>query len=193
MDYNRKMKSSDESTHSGPHSGIPLSLSQEEMPKFPLRIVFCNDMDFLSQRLGEELFSKQTHPFEKRLIVVPNVSLKDFLFHSFVHHPRLKMAAGVKIFSLNQAVREVVDQCVAPAGRPLIKKRIPSFLELSLAIEEKLHLFLSEKKSHEILVRYLNVGYEEKKQKRISSLSEQLASFRALWALWRMLFAQMAK
>ncbi len=163
---------------------VQLSLFQEDASRFPLRIVFSNDMNSLSQSLGEEFFSKGTHPFEKRLIIVPNISLKEFLLHSFVNHPRLKMAAGVKILPLNQAVIEIVDQCFAQTDKNQVRKRIPSFLELSLAIEEKLYRFFSEKKNHEPLIRYLDVGYEEKVQKRISSLSEHLAKLYARYGLY---------
>jgi exodeoxyribonuclease V gamma subunit len=143
--------------------------------KFPLRIVVSNDMNSLSQSLGEDFFSQGSHPFEKRLIIVPHISMKEFLLHCFIDHPRLKMAAGVKILPLNQAVIEIVDRVFAPTGRNQVRKRIPSFLELSLAIEEKLYHFFSEKKGSETLIRYLDADFEEKKRKRISLLSEQLA------------------
>ncbi len=161
-----------------------LSLFQEDALGLPLRIVFSNDMHSLSHHLGEEFFSKETHPFEKRLIVVPHISLKEFLLRCFVDHPRLKIAAGVKILPLHQAMMEILDQCSALTDRAQVKKRIPSFLELSLAIEEKLYCFLSEKRNDETLIRYLDTGDEEKQQKRISSLSEQVAKLYTRYGLY---------
>ncbi len=145
---------------------------QKQLDLFPdtaLRIVFSNDMRVLAQRLGEEIFSRGLHPFDNRLIVVPDLSLKEFLLKSFVDHPRLKMAAGVKIISLNQAVSEIVD---------LNKKRIPSLLELSLAIEEKLHQFIAEKRTDESLLRYLHG------ERRISALSDELAKLFRRYGLY---------
>ena len=66
----------------------------------PLRIVYSNDLNQLAEKLGDELFTHSSRPFENRLVVVPNVSVKDFLFHRFVAHPRLKMAAGVLVLPL---------------------------------------------------------------------------------------------
>jgi exodeoxyribonuclease V gamma subunit len=167
---------------------IQLSLFRDDSSKFPLKVVFSNDMHSLSQSLVEEFFAPETHPFEKRLIIVPHISLKEFLLHSFVNHPRLKMAAGVKILPLAQAVMEIIELCCASADRNPLRKRIPSLLELSLAIEEKLHHFLAEKKEDQMLLRYLDASDEEKKQKRIASLSAQLAKLYARYGLYGISF-----
>src|SRR5437867_4055279 len=98
--------------------------------KHPLKIVFGNDLHQLALCLGEDLFASASHPFEARLIVVPEMSMKEFLLASFAAHPHLQIAAGVQILPLNQAIIELSA-----------KKRIPSFLELSLAIEERLCLW----------------------------------------------------
>lgn len=191
-----------------------LDLFQKETVRPLLRIVFSNCMNSLSQQLGEDIFSltwHNSHPFENRLIVVPDLSIKEFLLYRFAEDPRLKIAAGIKVLPLNQAVMEIMDQAFSPFERKLFKKRIPSFLELSLAIEEKLYHFLLEKKGNESLIRYLDTQFEEKKKKRISSLSEELAklfvrygfygtSFLSMWlteknqgwqqALWHELFSE---
>jgi exodeoxyribonuclease V gamma subunit len=167
---------------------IQFSLFRDDYSSFPLKVVFSNDMHSLSQRLAEEFFSPETHPFEKRLIIVPHISLKEFLVHCFVDHPRLKIAAGVKILPLNQAVMEIAQPCFASANQNPLRKRVPSLLELSLAIEEKLYHFLAEKKEDQILMRYLDARDEEKKQKRITSLSEQLAQLYARYGLYGISF-----
>lgn len=191
-----------------------LDLFQKEIAKPPLRIVFSNCMNSLSERLADDMFSQDSHPFENRLIVVPDISIKEFLLHRFVAHPRLRIAAGVKIFPLNQAVMEIIDQGFSPLDKNCFKKRIPSFLELSIAIEEKLHLngfgIETEEEVLQSLMKYLDVPFEEKRRKRISSLSEELtklfvrygfygASFLPTWlaeknpgwqqVLWRAIFS----
>jgi exodeoxyribonuclease V gamma subunit len=142
--------------------------------KCPLRVVFGNDMNGLAHQLGEDFFSSPSHPFENRLIVVPDRSMKEFLLHSFVAHPRLKIAAGIQIVPLNQAMVETID----------FKKKIPSFLELSLAIEEKLHAIAAKKNGGDSLLKYLNEDSEEKKCRRISSLSDELAKLFGRYGLY---------
>jgi len=154
---------------------VQLDLFGEYVPKHRLRVVFSNDMVELAKRLGEEFFLHGSSPFEQRIIVVPDMAMKEFLFRCFVAHPRLQMAAGMQVYVLNQAVMEIGKQ----------HKQIPSFLELSLAIEEKLHgLSLdSRKKMLKPLTDYLKADSEEKKKRRISSLSEEVAKLFARYGL----------
>ncbi len=192
----------------------------------PFKVIFGNDMKRLALRLGEEIFSNGSHPFENRLIVVPDVSMKEFLLSSFAAHPHLQIAAGVQILPLHQALME-------------IHLRIPSSLELSLAIEERLHFSihrgiqkgangnvrasdLQQEKTlakqglckhkldgasckdedadeasgpllnhdvdvHPFLERYLSTS-SEKKWRRISSLSDQLAKMFVRYGLYGMEF-----
>jgi exonuclease V gamma subunit len=120
-----------------------------------LRVVYGNDLNLLAHQLAEDLFSPNSHPFERRLIVVPNASIKEFLFYRFVQDPSLKMAAGVQVLPLNQAVTEILH-CFAQGSD---KKKIPSFLELSLSIEEKLHYSLVD--SFHSLQAYLDAKREK--------------------------------
>ena len=165
------------------------------------RIVFGNDLTTLADALGEELFLETSHPFEKRIVVVPNLGFKDFLFERFVSHPKLKIAAGVQVLPLNQAVMEIADRM----GQNQKYKRIPSFPELSLAIEEQLSL-ISQKEDFPSLLGYLGRGDSEKR--KLPSLSDELArvfscyglhgkSFLSSWlakegwqqAVWREVFS----
>jgi exodeoxyribonuclease V gamma subunit len=133
------------------------------------KVIFGNDMRRLAFRLGEEIFSSGSHPFENRLIVVPDISMKEFLLSSFAAHPHLQIAAGVQILPLNQAIME-------------IHSRIPSSLELSLAIEQRLHF-----STNSFLERYLSTSCE-KKWRRISSLSDQLAKMFVRYGVYGMEF-----
>ena len=146
------------------------------LSKKPASIVFGNSLDALSGKLAEELFFNSTRPFEKRLVIVPSASIKEYLLYGFAKHPDLQMAAGVQILSLNQALNEFAQ------------KRIPSFLELSLAIEEKI-----SKQDLEYLKD------EAKRKKRIPALSDELARLFARYGsapegwqgvLWQELFSE---
>jgi exodeoxyribonuclease V gamma subunit len=155
-------------------------MEKESEPNIPpLHIVYGNDLNKLAEKLGEELFTSSSSPFENRLVVVPNISVKEFLFQRFVAHPRLKIAAGVQILPLNQAVMEILDNVSGPSN----KKKIPSFLELSLVVEEKLHSPLIN--NFPDLLEYLDVSDDaEKKRKRIATLSDELARLFARYGLY---------
>ncbi len=142
-----------------------------ESNKMAWRIVYGNDPTVLADALGDELFSSSSRPFENRIVAVPNPAVKDFLFQCFTMNPRLKIAAGVQVLPLNQAVMEILDNVSRSANR----KRIPSFLELSLAIEEQLYHLISCKQEFHSLLEYVNFKDEDKKSKRVSGLSDELA------------------
>lgn len=162
--------------------------------QYPFRVVFSNEMQALGRRLGEEFFLQGGLPFENRLVVVPDIAMKDFLLEQFVAHPQLKMAAGVRILPLNQAVAEILDQVFREG-----KKKIPSSIEIALALEEKLHAASDP---------FLQ-GYLQGNAKRIAGFSDEIAklfvryglhgsSFLSEWlkkqgwqqTLWRCLFEE---
>jgi exodeoxyribonuclease V gamma subunit len=144
---------------------------QKDSDSNSLDIVYGNDEGLLADALVDKFFSVSTRPFESRLVVVPHISVKGYLLHRFSRHPRLKIVAGVQILPLNQAVMQILDAACRSKG----KKRIPSFLELTLAVEEKLHAFSSYSAKELLpLLEYLG-GDEEKKRKRIAALSDEVA------------------
>ena len=118
------------------------------------------------------LFSR---PFETRIVVVPNIKLKEFLFQQLAMHSHLKIAAGVQVLPLKAAVMEILDT----VSIPLSRKRIPSFLELSLAIEEKLFSLKLP-----LLDQYLNLLEGEKKSRRIAHLSDELSRCFSIYGLY---------
>ena len=141
------------------------------------KIVSGNDLEILADHLGDELFAAPSRPFDRRIVVVPNAAYKDFIFQRFAAHPRLQMAAGVQVLPLNQAVMEILSSISMTSS----EKRIPSFLELTLAIEEKLHGLVRNQKNYPAFLAYL--GSEEKWDKRIASLSDELARLFAKYGL----------
>lgn len=142
-----------------------------------LRITYGNDLNHLADILAGELFSSGARPFEKRLIVIPHIVLKSFLVYRFLSNPHLKVAAGVQILPLNQAVEEVFNSL--GLGE---RKKIPSFLELTLAIEGKLRSSFAE--NFPELREYLNLVDSKQSSLRIMSLSDELARVFARYGLY---------
>jgi exodeoxyribonuclease V gamma subunit len=135
------------------------------------QFVVGNDQRALLDALCEECFFSDLGPFEKRLVVVPNASLKDVVLRHLVEDPRLRIAAGVQVLPLGQAVTELLDQCV-PSD---FCKKIPSFVALSLAIEEVLQSSLVCGREFLPLSNYLQVEDQGQGQRRRAQLSDALA------------------
>src|SRR5579871_3404781 len=123
-----------------------------------LSVVFSNDLKVLSDHLIDFLFAQGASPFEKRMVIVPDRALKEFLLHSLISHPRLQIAAGVQIVPLNQVISKGIFN----------QKKIPSQMTLSLCIEEKLHHLGAS-------IDYLKIDDLEVREKRIAALSDELA------------------
>jgi exodeoxyribonuclease V gamma subunit len=136
-----------------------------------LRCVFSNCWESLAEALAQALYAKGSSPFEARYVLVPTDRLKEFLVFYLARH--LDIAAGMTCFSLEQGIRELLAQAL-----PDTKKMMPSFLDLSLFIEEKIHLALSEGSSlFSPVSDYLSAqdGGVIPSDKKITALSEQMA------------------
>ncbi|MBI2810825.1 MAG: exodeoxyribonuclease V subunit gamma [Candidatus Melainabacteria bacterium] len=130
------------------------------------KVTVGNEMSGLADALCQELFFHDSHPFEGRLVIVPDPALKDFLFQHLASDSRLKVAAGLQILPLNHAVMEILDKSSAQNK----EKRIPTFPELTLAIEEKLRAYCEQNRFPE-----LNTYLQSGSLARIASFSDELA------------------
>ncbi len=81
--------------------------------------------------MGQRLFSPQTSPFQRRLVIVPSSASKEFLASYFAEHPDYNIFGGVRIMPLSEGFLELL------ASIHFEKQlRIPSILQLSLRIEQ---------------------------------------------------------
>jgi exodeoxyribonuclease V gamma subunit len=128
-----------------------------------LQVMWGNSFDRLGHALAQDLFQSGGSPFTRRLIVVPDAHVKDFLVRLFARTPPLGIAAGLHIVPLHQAIAEIVDLSLS-------KLFLPSFLELSLAIESA----LSSVDSMD-LDRYLGLRGSPLRSRRLPSLADELA------------------
>ena len=122
-----------------------------------LSLTLSNELEKLSEHLVAFFFT-DSHPFEKRFLILPGEGTQNYLRRFFAEHPRLQIGAGVQFFSLNQAMKELL-----PEG-----KKIPSFLELSLKIEESLYELEGLP-----LAEYMGSG--KQKSRRTAFLADELA------------------
>src|ERR1700722_10137711 len=122
----------------------------------------------MAGELKQRLFFSGGHPFERRFVIVPSLTIKRFLLMHYAEDADLRIAAGVEIYTLSQAIRELFDQ----PGR-----RIPSLLELSFEIEAQVSELLKCEPSNPVLTQLFAYVSEEggKQRERIGALSEEVA------------------
>lgn len=135
-------------------------------------IYFSNRIETLYDKLKQELFGRSClNPFVRRMIIVPSPAIKKWLMLTMAKDPDLKVAAGLEIVG----IENVVDKLV-------VKRKIPSFLELalSLEVEIKAHVLSSQDPVWLPLKKYLKVTgssfvLSRKGERRLVSLSLKLA------------------
>lgn len=135
-----------------------------------------NDFTILTKKLIDFLFFQDVRSFQRRLVIVPDLAFKDFLLRQFLLEPSLQMFAGVEILQLNQAVATLFESIEEQ------RKVVPSFVALSLAIEEK--LFNSQFIERSLLLSKYLSGSHEKKERRRIALSDHLAHLFSLYGLY---------
>lgn len=131
-------------------------------------LILSNRLEEMAEALKQRLFFSGGHPFERRFVIVPSLTIKRFLLMRYAEDADLQIAAGMEIYTLSQAIRELFDQ----PGR-----RIPSMFELSFEIEAVVGELLKSESTNPILAQlfaYVSEG-DGKQGERIGALSEELA------------------
>lgn len=134
------------------------------------QIILSNSVLELADALKEALFFSGGHPFDRRVVIVPSVNIKQFLQLHFADDPDVQVAAGLEIYTLSQMTREFL--C---STEP--RKVLPSHAQLSFQIEEEVTFLLQNKE---------DLTSEEREQlaplfsyvagkDRISGLSDEVA------------------
>ncbi|MBS0651665.1 MAG: exodeoxyribonuclease V subunit gamma [Verrucomicrobia bacterium] len=149
---------------------------------------YSNELKILAQRMGADLFSSRTAPFENRLVIVPSAAIKEFLAAYFAEHPDYNIFAGVRIMPLAEGFLELL------ASMNFEKQlRIPSMLELSIQIEQLICLAVhtsigKEKKELQPLLEYIGEEFSTNnstvQEKRIASLSVHLSKLFSRYGLY---------
>ena len=143
-----------------------------------LRVTYSQDLRVLLEELVAEFWPEESSPFESRLLVVPHGGIKEFIQENLALHPRLQIAAGVQIVPLHQAVMEVIDRSDLKESIP----KIPSLLELSLAIQDlllKSDLILTE---DPVFADYLQMTLSS--PRKLQGLADQLAKLFSRYGLF---------
>lgn len=129
------------------------------------QLVLSDAIEELAEALKEKLFFSGGHPFDRRVVIVPNFAVKRFLEMRFAEDRDVGISAGVEILLLSSALSE------------LLPSKQPSIIELTFQIEAQLSELIENRKqmvaeeSLAPLWKYIEAGEEE----RLSALSGELA------------------
>lgn len=138
--------------------------------------MFSNLQEELAHALHRDLFVKK-EPFARRVIIVPELRIKDYLYHFFSMHTKEKVCFGLEILTLSEAAALFIEK-----GQDATAFHLPSRLDFSLKIEELITKKLLEEKHNTAfspLFHYLGpcegVDIGSLQRKKIIALSEELA------------------
>lgn len=137
-----------------------------------IAVFYSNRIEELYENLKKILFSKGSNPFAKKIIIVPSLPMKNFLMRKMAEDPDLKVAFGLEITYLNKGFDFLYKSMFVKD----FQKKIPTFLELSLALEQQIEKILKSNNSSDLFSPLLDYfeGNEGKKRKKLTALSKEL-------------------
>ncbi len=144
-------------------------------------VYLSHQLEVLYQVLKTRLFNQQMDPFKKRFVVVYGPAMKNWLNLRLAQDPEIEIAMGIQWVYLNQ----IFNFLQQTEGK---NRRIPSQLDLSLAIEYHIRKLFNDYKNLEqveqkiwsSLLHYLKWNpslqtLSYKMNRRITGLSQQLS------------------
>lgn len=145
-----------------------------------LQVFLSNRVESLFDNFKEKLFSSETTPFTRRLVVVPSPAMKNWLMMRMADDPDLQIAAGLQVVYLESAISWVIDTLATN------KEDFPrgvSSLELALRIEVEIRKIASSYSSMTgddqqlwgPLIEYLQCHVSRKSERRLIALSDEVA------------------
>lgn len=152
----------------------------EPLPQ--LNIFSSNRVELLYKNLKQNLFKRKAHPFARRMIVVPNASMKSWLLLQLASDPDFGIAAGIDVCYLDQALKTFTTEIRREKGA-----FIPNSMQLAFLFEAIISKIITEWSSYneeeqhlwKPLIQYLRVSADyplgQKSQQRLIALSNRLA------------------
>lgn len=141
-----------------------------------IQALLGNHVENLYEQLKIRLFSSETNPFTKRLIVVPSPAMKGWLMQRLADD--LDIAAGIQVTFLDPAMKWIQETLTDSKN----SYTLPSRQELALLIEREIHVILEceEDPLWSPLITHVKndsdtaIGWRE--ERRVIALSDQLAT-----------------
>lgn len=132
------------------------------------QVYFSNRTEELYRFLKEHLFLS-SHPFTKRMVLVPSAAMKSWLMLQMAQDPDIGIAAGIEVGFVEPMVHKLFGLLT---DKEVQQAYEPSKLELALALES----IIADLPHEEEWLPMLNLDhYPRRKSKRISALSAVLA------------------
>lgn len=149
-----------------------------------IQVFFSNRVELLYRDFKEAVYAPPCSPFARRLVIVPSPALKSWLMLQLAKDPDVGIAAGLEIGYLDEIIEKLRSLFSVADAEP---KRVPSLLELGLAIEVELRkaikfwpkMSLPEKEVWGPLFQYLHIQSDKtlsrKSERRLLALAGKLA------------------
>lgn len=147
-----------------------------------LEIFLSNRLEILYQQLKCSLFDS-ANPLMRRIVVVYGPAMKNWLILRMAQDPDLNVAMGIEFIYLSEAFDFLLERC-----QPGNSFRIPTLLELSLAIETEIYQLIQnypamgadDQREWQPVIDHLKLspspsGLSRKMDRRLIGLSQNLA------------------
>lgn len=133
-----------------------------------LQVFFSHRVESLYDKMRSRLFSAGSHPFARRLVIVPSPAMKSWLYLTMAKDPSCGIAAGLDVGYVDQTMQKLMQAADL--------QRL-SGIELSVLIEKHLSVALAEGDSlWDPVKEFIGSPLSARKaQKRLNALSLQLA------------------
>lgn len=147
-----------------------------------VQVLLSNQTEALYQSLKEQLFSSDTDPFTKRVVIVPSKAMKSWLSIRLAED--LGIATGITFLFLEPAIKQI-EKSLSANKEQLFQ--LPSKFELSLKIESEVRRTLNDPSNsvwdrlRKHLCHRKSGKITHKGEKRLVILAEQLAGLFQLY------------
>ncbi len=138
-------------------------------------VYFSNKVEYLLQSFKERIYHTPS-ALTRRLVIVSSPALKSWLMLQLAKDPFIGIAAGLEIYYLDEAMEKLRTEYSSSSET----KRLPSLVELALALEVELRSMCSD--AHHVwqpLQKYLQFHHGEplskKSERRLIALASKLA------------------
>lgn len=135
-----------------------------------LRVFFSHKAENLYKKIKVQLFTENTHPFAKRLVVVPSPAMKAWLNLKLASDPTCGIAAGMEIGYVDQTLRKIIHNF------PNSNQREAHLYELAILIES---IVISSVEENVLLwepvKKFICGEHKGRNSRRLTAFSLQLA------------------
>ncbi|MBB64355.1 MAG: hypothetical protein CMO81_04765 [Waddliaceae bacterium] len=154
-----------------------------------IQAFYSNQVEILFAQLKSQLFTEGSHPFSRRLLVVPSHAMRTWVQFRLAQDPEIKVAMGIEVLFMDQAISTLSDWGTNGEGSRY--RKWTQTAPLSLHIEKLIQEALNDPREADLwsaVRRYCYLKGEDtlnrRQQRRLSDLSQHVASLFQQYSLY---------